>query len=103
MVLAFRTRGPLPQIVMLASTFLGGVYYPTTVIPGWVESISAFLPLTYGLKALRTVLLEGRSLVSVWREVSILLGFTIVTLAASAVAFRAALGYARRVGNLAQY
>jgi hypothetical protein len=39
----------------------------------------------------------------VWREVSILLGFTIVTLAASAVAFRAALGYARRMGNLAQY
>ena len=102
LVLAFRTRGPLPQIVMLASTFLGGVYYPTTVIPGWIESISAFLPLTYGLKALRIVLLEGRSLVAVWREVSILLGFTVVTLAASAVAFRAALAYARRVGNLAQ-
>jgi len=103
MVLAFRTRGPLPQIVMLASTFLGGVYYPTTVIPGWIESISAFLPLTYGLKALRPVLLEGRSLTAVWRDVSILLAFTAVTLAASVVAFRAALGYARRVGNLAQY
>ncbi|HTK54436.1 MAG TPA: ABC transporter permease [Gemmatimonadaceae bacterium] len=103
MVLAFRTRGPLPQLVMLASTFLGGVYYPTTVIPGWIESISAFLPLTYGLKALRAVLLEGRSLTAVWRDVSILIGFTVVTLAASAVAFRAALGYARRVGNLAQY
>ena len=25
MVLAFRTRGPLPQLVLLASTFLGGV------------------------------------------------------------------------------
>ena len=103
MVLAFRTRGPLPQLVMLASTFLGGVYYPTTVIPGWIESISAFLPLTYGLKALRAVLLEGRSLTAVWRDVSILIGFTVVTLAASTVAFRAALGYARRVGNLAQY
>jgi len=103
MVLAFRTRGPLPQVVMLASTFLGGVYYPTTAIPGWIESISAFLPLTYGLKALRMVLLEGRSLSAVWRDVSILLAFTVVTLAVSAVAFRAALGYARRVGNLAQY
>ena len=103
MVLAFRTRGPLPQIVMLASTFLGGVYYPTTVIPGWIESISAFLPLTYGLKALRAVLLDGRSLAVVWREVSILLAFTVVALAASALAFKAALAYARRVGNLAQY
>ena len=103
MVLAFRTRGPLPQIVMLASTFLGGVYYPTTVIPGGIEAISAFLPLTYGLKALRAVLLEGRSLTAVWRDVSILFAFTVVTLVASVVAFKAALGYARRVGNLAQY
>jgi ABC-2 type transport system permease protein len=103
MVLAFRTRGPLPQLILMASTFLGGVYYPTTVIPGWIESISAFIPLTYGLTALRAVLLEGRSIVTVWPEISILLGFTAVSLVISAIAFRAALGYARKVGNLAQY
>jgi ABC-2 type transport system permease protein len=103
MVLAFRSRGPLPQLVLLASTFLGGVYYPTTVIPGWIESISAFIPLTYGLTALRAVLLEGRSLASVWREVSILLAFAAVATLISGVAFRAALRYARKVGNLAQY
>lgn len=103
MVLAFRTRGPLPQLLLLASSFLGGVYYPTTVIPGWIQSISAFIPLTYGLTALRAVLLEGRSIVSVWREVSILLAITAGTLVVSIVAFRAALRYARRIGNLAQY
>lgn len=103
MVLAFRTRGPLPQLVLMASTFLGGVYYPTTVIPGWIESISAFIPLTYGLTALRTVLLEGRSISTVWREVSILIVFTAASLGVSAMAFRAALRYARRAGNLAQY
>ena len=103
MVLAFRTRGPLPQLVLLASTFLGGVYYPTTVIPGWIKSISAFLPLTYGLEALRAVLLEGKSVATVWRDVSILLAFTVISLVASIVAFKAALRYARRVGNLAQY
>jgi ABC-2 type transport system permease protein len=103
MVLAFRARGPLPQLVLLASSFLGGVYYPTTVIPGWIKSISAFLPLTYGLTSLRAVLLEGRSIVFVWRELAILVGFTVVALVASAAAFNAALRYARRIGNLAQY
>ena len=98
-LVAGRTLGP----GLLASTFLGGVYYPTTVIPGWIESVSAFLPLTYGLTALRAVLLEGRSLVTVWRDVSILLVFTGVSLVVSTVAFKAALRYARRVGNLAQY
>lgn len=103
MVLAFRTRGPLPQLILMASTLLGGVYYPTTVIPGWIESLSAFIPLTYGLTALRAVLLEGRSIAAVWRELSILLAFAAVALVASAIAFRSALHYARKVGNLAQY
>jgi ABC-2 type transport system permease protein len=103
MVLAFRTRGPLPQLLLLASTFLGGVYYPTTVIPGWIESISSFIPLTYGLTALRAVLLEGRSLLSVGREISILLAFTVVAMVLSMLVFRSALRYARKVGNLAQY
>lgn len=103
MVLAFRTRGPLPQLLLLASTFLGGVYYPATAIPGWLRQLSAFIPLTYGLEALRAVLLEGRSVATVWREISILLAFTVVAMLLSAVAFKAALRYARRVGNLAQY
>jgi ABC-2 type transport system permease protein len=103
MVLAFRTRGPLAQLIMMASTFLGGVYYPTTAIPGFIKSISAFLPLTYGLTALRAVLLEGNSITSVWREIWILLAFTVVALAVSGIGFQAALRYARKVGNLAQY
>jgi ABC-2 type transport system permease protein len=103
LVLAFRTRGPLPQLVVLLSSFLGGVYYPTTVVPGWIESVSAFVPLAYGLKALRAVLLEGQSIATVWREVLILLAITVGSLIVSLVAFRAALRYARRVGNLAQY
>ena len=103
MVLAFRTRGPLPQLVLLLSSFLGGVYYPTTVIPGWIESLSAFIPLTYGLTALRAVLLEGQSITTVGREISILIAITVTSLIVSTIAFRAALRYARKVGNLAQY
>ncbi|HUQ84459.1 MAG TPA: ABC transporter permease [Gemmatimonadaceae bacterium] len=103
MVLAFRTPGPLPQLVFMLSTFLGGVYYPTRVIPGAVRVISDFVPLTYGLKAIRVVLLEGKSLASVSHELLVLAGFAIGLTIISTVAFRAALGYARRAGTLAQY
>jgi len=103
MVLAFRTRGPLPQLLMMASAFLGGVYYPATAIPGWLQTLSAFIPMTYGLSALRAVLLDGRSITTVWQELSILLTFTVIALAVSIALFQAALRYARRAGNLAQY
>src|SRR5690606_6812118 len=58
-VLAWRTRTPLAQGVMLLSVFLGGVYYPTHLIPGWLERLSAWIPLAYGLRASRLLLLEG--------------------------------------------
>jgi ABC-2 type transport system permease protein len=103
MVLAFRTAGPLPQAVVLVSSLLGGVYYPTAVIPGWIQRISGVLPLTYGLRPLRQVLLDGASFGRVLPDVLILGGSSVVLLAAGAFAFAAALRYARRTGTLSHY
>jgi ABC-2 type transport system permease protein len=102
-VLAFRTPGPVPNVVLLVSALLGGVYYPTHVIPTWIQSISAFVPLTYGLRALRRTLLEGMPLHQVAADVAILAGFAAVLMAAGSYAFLLALRYARRTGTLAHY
>lgn len=103
LVLAFRTAGPLPQGVILVSTLLGGAYYPTHVIPSWLESVSAFVPLTYGLRALRHVLLEGLPPSAVVPDLAALLGSGLVLFALGSVCLRVALRYARRSGTLAQY
>ena len=99
----FRTTGPLPQGVLIASGMLGGVYYPTHVIPSWIERISDVMPLTYGLRALRRTLLDGAPLSAVASDLAVLAGFIVVLSVAAAIAFRAALGHARRAGTLAQY
>ena len=103
LILAFRTQGPLGSIVLMSSTFLGGVYYPTHVIPSWIEKVSAAVPLTYGLRALRQVLLEGMSLRQVWGDLAVVLGMTAVLLSASLYVFSWAIRYARRAGTLAHY
>lgn len=103
MILVFRTAEPLPKIVLAVSSLLGGVYYPTHVIPSWLELISRFVPLTYGLRALRRLVLEGEGLAAVAMDVGILAGMTVLLLGASAVIFVAALDFARRRGTLAQY
>ena len=103
MVLAFRTPGPLPQLVFMLSTFLGGVYYPTHVIPGAISYISAAVPLTYGLRAIRVVLLEGKPLAAVTSDLMALVAFAAGLFLVSTIAFQAALRYARRAGTLAQY
>ncbi len=101
--MAFRTSGPLAMGVMVVSSLLGGVYYPTHVVPSWLEHISGVIPLTYGLRALRRVLLEGASLMSVRRDVGILLLMTAILLAVGGWLFAAAMRYARRTGSLSYY
>jgi ABC-2 type transport system permease protein len=103
LMLWFRTTGPLPKAVIGLSGFLGGVYYPTQVIPSWLHSVSAALPLTYGLRALRRVLLEGAPLASVAADLGILTAFVVVLCALSMLTFNLAVRDARRTGSLAQY
>jgi ABC-type multidrug transport system permease subunit len=89
--------------VLLASALLGGAYYPTTAIPGWIQAVSAWIPLTYGLRAMRRALLEGWTLPQVLPDLEMLLLFDAVLLVIGVAAFAAALRHARRSGTLAQY
>lgn len=101
--LAFRTAGPFAMGVMVLSSLLGGVYYPTHVVPSWLERVSGLIPLTYGLRAMRHVLLEGASLLSVRNDVGILLLMTAILFAIGGWLFSAAMRYARRTGSLSYY
>lgn len=103
LLLVIRTTGPLPNAIVVLSMFLGGVYYPTSVIPSWLQQLSAMIPLTYGLRALRVVLTGDTISSAVARDLWMLLILTTIPLAGSVVIFRLALNHSRRVGTLAQY
>jgi ABC-2 type transport system permease protein len=103
LVLAFRTTGPFPTAILTLSGLLGGVYYPTQVIPSWLERASVFVPLTYGLRALRRSLLDGASLTRSASDLAVLTGSGVALLAVGLISFSLALAYAKRAGTLAQY
>lgn len=102
-ILVFRTSGPLVTAVVAGSSLLGGVYYSTSAIPGWLQSLSALLPLTYGLRAVRRLLLADAPLQAVAGDVMMLALLAIGGCAIGTAAFMAALRHARRAGTLAQY
>ena len=102
-VLMFRTTGPLTTIVTVSSVLLGGVYYPTKVIPSWIESFSTVIPLTYGLRALRRTALDGASWGAISGDLLVLIGFAAGLIGISVVVFHQALRYARRSGSLGHY
>jgi ABC-2 type transport system permease protein len=105
LVLAFRTSGQIPSVIMIASGLLGGVYWSMSakIIPPWVTAIANWVPLAPGLRALRQTLLNGASLSSVMPDVLLLVGFIVMLNAIGFLAFVEALRYARRTGTLAQY
>lgn len=103
LMLAFRTSGPLGSVVLILSGLLGGVYYPTSVIPAGIQQLSLAVPLTYGLRALRHTLLEGMPFSVVTPDVITLLGFVVLLTSVGLLALAEALHYARRAGTLAQY
>jgi len=103
LILAFKTAGPFATVVLTLSALLGGVYYPTQVIPSWLHHVSAFVPLTYGLRALRRTLLDGAPFGALAPDLAILAAFTVGLLLVSLIVFSQALRYARRAGTLAQY
>ena len=103
LVLVFRTTGPTTTAFLTASMFLGGVYYPTQVIPSWIREIASFLPITYGLRALRQVVLRGDSFSAVLADIEMLSVMTVLSVALGWALFSAALRHARRMGTLAGY
>jgi len=103
LVLGFRTTGPFPTLIFTGSALLGGVYYPTQVIPSWLAQLSVLVPLRYGLKSLRRTWLDGAPLSASFADLGVLIGMILVGFALSILAFTLALRYSKRAGTLAQY
>ncbi len=103
LVLSWRTSGPFVAIVMAASSLLGGVYYSTRVIPSWLNDLSQAVPLTFGLRAMRRLLLEAANLGVVWWDLTVSTLFAVGLVALGAAALRFSLNHGRRAGTLGQY
>jgi ABC-2 type transport system permease protein len=102
-VMIFKKGDPTTWLLMSVSWFLGGVYYPISVLPEWLHKLSYLLPITHSLEGMRMSLLKGSSLQEILPNVLALLAFTIFILPLSVMVFRYAVDQAKRNGSLTQY
>jgi ABC-2 type transport system permease protein len=102
-IMAFKRGSPINFLIGSFSTLLGGVYYPVEVLPGWLETLARFYPLTYSLQAMRRALLTGASVGALSREIGLLLAFSAVLVPMGLVAFRYAVQRAKRDGSLTHF
>ena len=101
-VLVFRNPTPIARLVLTASAFLGGMYYPTKVVPSWLQYVSGALPMTYGLRAFRGTL-NGASFTDVGGDLVVLSLFALVLMPIGVIGLRVSLKHARATGSLAYH
>jgi ABC-2 type transport system permease protein len=99
--LLFPERGPQMTHVIQASLLLvSGVYYPTEVLPQWMQLLSRFSPATYVLAGMRGALLEAAGLAELWSSIWPLLIAGAILIPIGMKVFMTAERYAKRTGRL---
>lgn len=102
-VIVIKQGNPVGMIVGMASVLLGGVLYPTSVLPGWLQVAGQFLPLTHALELMRRSVLRGEGLETLWPSLLSLAALTAVLLPAGLWACNRAVRLAQTDGTLSQY
>ncbi len=72
-----KTATSISQILLISITFLSGVFFPLHMLPGFLEFLVEFIPLTHFINAMRAVFNYGSPLSSIWYELSVLFAWMV--------------------------
>ena len=76
------------QVVQMPLMFLSGIFFPFTFMPGFLQSVARFLPLTYLGDGLRQSMVNAPQVAPLALDAAVLAGWLVVCLAISARSFR---------------
>ncbi len=68
---------PLAQLVVLPMMFLSGVFFPTFLMPEFLQNITKFIPLTPIIDSVRLVITEGVTLFDLGPQMAVIIAWTI--------------------------
>ena len=76
---------PVANLISLPMMFLSGVFFPREAMPDFLAAITAFLPLTYVIEALRAIVNEGATMMMLGPQ---LLGMAVWVVISFVIALR---------------
>ena len=63
----------LVQVLYMPMLFLGGATFPASMLPRWAQTLSTFLPSSYLVTGVQTIVTEQQSIAAAWKAVAALL------------------------------
>jgi ABC-2 type transport system permease protein len=102
-IMMIKRGDPIGWLFASVSGLIGGLYYPLSVLPEWLQFAAKLLPVTHSLEGMRMAILNGHSLSQLAPTVMILCLFSILILPSSLVMFQKAVIKAKQDGSLTHY
>lgn len=99
-LLLFKRGNPAKWFFLGISSLAGGMLFPISVLPDWLQFVARLNPVMYALDAVRAALLGGAGFHAVWRPLLVLLLFAAVLLPISMFVFAWALRRTKTTGTL---
>ncbi len=99
-LLLFKRGNPARWFVVGISSIVGGMLFPVSILPPWLQFVARLNPVTYALDAMRAALLDGANLFVIAKPLLVLLVFAAILLPASAATFAWALRRTKMTGTL---
>jgi len=101
--LIFKRGNPMSWVINNLEGLIGGVYFPITVMPYWLQFLAKLFPITYSIRAIELAVYKGFSLIQLKNEITYLALFSLLLVPLSLATFKYALKKARWQGTLGQY
>ena len=79
---------PLANLVTFPMMFLSGVFFPTYIMPQWLQNISHYIPLTPIVDSFRQIITEGRTVFDLGPQLAIILAWTVFSYMVAGKVFR---------------
>lgn len=98
--LVFKRGDPLLWLFGSGSWLLGGVLFPTDLLPPFLQHVGMVLPITHAVSGMRAALLTGASPLEISRELAALGIFASIGVPVSLVMFRLGVEHVKRIGAL---
>jgi ABC-2 type transport system permease protein len=70
----------LGTVIVLSISALGGAWWPLDIVPGWMQTVGRFSPMSWAMDGFQDIITRGLGVTAVLPEVGVLLAFTAVFL-----------------------
>jgi ABC-2 type transport system permease protein len=102
-LLIFKRGNPVNWAILGLSTVVGGMMYPISVLPVWLQYVARLIPVTYSLEGMRAAILAHASTRELLPPIAILLLFAALLLPISFAIFSWALRRTKITGTLTHF